>query len=113
MLAAKTIEVYKDSLYLNAKEDLFLDDKNVFSSLKTLGKPKKFKKIEIDFGGNFFNIKNLLEGLIIKPYKTESSQTEVVLNLGKLDLETRINYLRVLGILNIGNFTINYFKNNV
>ena len=110
MLAAKTIEVYKDSLYLNSKEEFLLD--NVFSFLKTNRKVKEFKKIEIDFEGNFFNITTLLETLIIKSKNSERSSTEVILNLGKLDLETRVDYLRVLGKLNIGNYTINYFKND-
>jgi len=114
MLAEMTIDIVinEDNLYLNYKEYFLLDDdcEAVFSFLKTYAEEKRFKKIEIDFGSSFFEITDLLERLIKNSYLFRKNQTEVVLNLGKLDLETRIEYLHALRKLNITNYKINYFK---
>lgn len=114
MLAEKTIDIklYGNNLCLTVKEEFSQnkDYKEFLSSFKNYIQDKSFKIIEIDFEGNFFEITNLLEGLIKKSYLFRNSQPKVVLTLGKLDLDTRIEYLRTLHKLKIKNYKINYFK---
>lgn len=105
------IVISEDNLYLNGKQYFSKDIYEEFIVfLKIHAKGKTFKKIEIDFGSTFYEITNLLEGLIKNLYLLRNNHTEVVLILGKLDLETRIEYLHSLRKLNIKNYKIHYFK---
>lgn len=114
MLEEKTVnlEISEDNLYLYGKEDFSLDYEYVFSFLRTYAEDRRFKKIEINFGGAFFEITDLLEELIKNSYlhRNGLSKTEVVLNLGKIDLPTRIEYLHSFRKLKIKNYKINYLK---
>ena len=109
-----TIEIREDKLNLNFinKDDFSQDDCiDMISYLKTNEERKRFEKIEIDFGKTLFEITILLEVLIKNSYLFKNEQTQLVLNLGQLDLENRMNYLRCFSRLKIDNFEINYFKN--
>tara|TARA_B100000809_G_scaffold256422_1_gene296378 strand:+ start:3923 stop:4264 length:342 start_codon:yes stop_codon:yes gene_type:complete len=113
MLAESAIgvEIYNDKLSLNIKEEFLQvnDHEEFLSVFKNDIKDMSFKKIEINFEGIFFEITNLLEGLIVKSNKAGRRKTEVVLNLGELDLEARLRCLRSLKKLKVKSFEINYF----
>lgn len=107
------IVTIEDRLNLNFidKHDFSRDDcDDIIDILKSKGNNKLFRKIEIDFGKTLFEITDLLEILIKNSFLFKNRQTQVVLNLGKLDLENRIKYLRSFNQLNINNYKINYFK---
>lgn len=115
MLKTKMVDIKINKgmgkLNLNFKSDFSLPDyEEIFSFLKIYAKGQMFEKIEIDFGGVFFEITDLMEKLIEKSYLLRSKQTQFVLTIGKYDLSHRIECLRCLRNLKVKNYKITYFK---